>query len=237
MGTIVLFTKTVYGEQLKVEPSLTTLFPLWLYLLCTYWILFRCPLPLAVYDDLICVLPLCNGLALCLHHHGVQEGRLCLQPLPGDLIWGAHYQLSTDNIQNTLKVTTETFFLIFLFYREYKVQSTSTYRISTSQKYQKLSVIVGLPWSSLRVMLSKCLSFFTHHKGRYFHHFILNTIWLYCLKYHEQKGFEMFSKKTFYRVFKLKKLTSTLCFADFLWYSEAVFGVNTSSRVGAFTFR
>ena len=40
-----------------------------------------------------------------------------------------------------------------------------------------------------------------------------------------------------YRVFHLKKLDSTLCFKDFLWYSEAVFSVNTFSRVGAFTFR
>ena len=40
-----------------------------------------------------------------------------------------------------------------------------------------------------------------------------------------------------YRVFNLKKLTSTLSFGHFLWYSEAVFGVNTSSRVGALTFR
>ena len=40
-----------------------------------------------------------------------------------------------------------------------------------------------------------------------------------------------------YRVFKLKKSDSTLCFGDFLWYSEAVFGVKSSSRVGALTFR
>ena len=41
----------------------------------------------------------------------------------------------------------------------------------------------------------------------------------------------------FYRVFHLKKLDSTYCFGDFLWHSEAVFGVKSSSRVGALTFR
>ena len=40
-----------------------------------------------------------------------------------------------------------------------------------------------------------------------------------------------------YRVFHLKKLDSTLCLGDFLWYSEAVIGVKSSNRVGALTFR
>ena len=41
----------------------------------------------------------------------------------------------------------------------------------------------------------------------------------------------------YYRVFHLKKLDSTLCLGDFLWYSEAVIGVKSSNRVGALTFR
>ena len=40
-----------------------------------------------------------------------------------------------------------------------------------------------------------------------------------------------------YGVFHLKKLDSTLCLGDFLWYSEAVIGVKSSNRVGALTFR
>ena len=40
-----------------------------------------------------------------------------------------------------------------------------------------------------------------------------------------------------YRVFHLKNFDSTLCLGDFLWHSEAVFGVKSSNRVGGLTFR
>ena len=68
----------------------------------TYHVCSFSPLPVTVYDDLVGVLPLCDRLALCLPHHGVQEGRLRLQQLPGDLICGAHYQLTTYKIEETL---------------------------------------------------------------------------------------------------------------------------------------
>ena len=49
------------------------------------------------------------------------------------------------------------------------------------------------------------------------------------------KFLELSSLQNTCRVLILKKLDSTLCFGDFLQYSEAVFGVKSSSRVGAFT--
>ena len=64
--------------------------------------------PISLDDDLVGVLPLSDRLALRLPDHGVQEGRLHLQQLPGDLIWGAHYQLSAHNTQGTLN--TEIFY-------------------------------------------------------------------------------------------------------------------------------
>ena len=59
-----------------------------------------CLLSISVNDDLVGVLPLCDRLALCLPLHRVQEGGLSLKPLSADLIWGAHYQLSTHNFYN-----------------------------------------------------------------------------------------------------------------------------------------
>ena len=75
------------------------------YNLSTYRILFRLQLAVSVNDDLVGVLPLCDRLALRLPLHGYQEGGLSLKPLPADLVWGAHYQLSTHNTQETLMIS------------------------------------------------------------------------------------------------------------------------------------
>ena len=71
----------------------------------TYHIFIRSPLAVSVNDDLVGVLPLCDRLALCLPLHRVLEGGLSLKHLPADLVWEAHYHLSTHNTQETLMIS------------------------------------------------------------------------------------------------------------------------------------